>query len=60
IEKALGKKAVYDFQPMQAGDVLETFADIEATKRDFGYAPTTTIREGIPNFIDWFKSYHGL
>ncbi len=60
IEKALGKKAIYDFLPMQPGDVPETFADIEATKRDFGYSPTTTIREGIPNFIAWYKKYHGV
>jgi len=60
IEKALGKKAVYDFLPMQAGDVPETFADIAASERDFGYKPTTTIREGIPNFIAWYKQYHGV
>ncbi len=60
IEKALGKKAIYDFLPMQAGDVPATSADIEATKRDFGFAPTTTIREGIPKFIEWYKTYHGV
>ncbi|MFA6280557.1 MAG: NAD-dependent epimerase/dehydratase family protein [Bdellovibrionales bacterium] len=60
IETALGKKAVYDFLPMQAGDVYETFAEIDATKKDFGYAPTTTIREGIPRFIEWYKNYHGV
>lgn len=60
IEKALGKKAIYDFLPMQAGDVPATSADIETTKRDFGFAPTTTIREGIPKFIEWYKTYHGV
>ncbi|MFA6279883.1 MAG: NAD-dependent epimerase/dehydratase family protein [Bdellovibrionales bacterium] len=60
IEKALGKKAIYDFLPMQAGDVPATSADIEATKRDFGFSPTTTIREGIPKFIEWYKTYHGV
>ncbi|HBM90789.1 MAG TPA: protein CapI [Rhodospirillaceae bacterium] len=60
IEKAVGKKAVYDFLPMQPGDVPETFADIEATKKDFGYQPSTTIREGIPNFVAWYKKYHGV
>jgi UDP-glucuronate 4-epimerase len=60
IEKAVGKKAVYDFLPMQAGDVPETFADIAATTRDFGYLPTTTIREGIPKFVAWFRDYHGV
>jgi len=58
-EKALGKKAVIEFLPMQPGDIAETFADIRATQRDFGYAPATTIREGIPRFVAWYKSYHG-
>lgn len=58
IEKALGKKAVYDFLPMQPGDVFETFADIDSSTRDFGYAPTTKIGEGIPKFIEWYRGYH--
>jgi len=60
IEKALGRKAIIDFLPMQAGDVPETFADISASVRDLGYNPTTTIQEGIPRFIDWYKTYHGV
>ena len=58
IEKALGKKAIYDMLPMQPGDVPETSADVEATIRDFGYNPKKRISEGIPNFIEWFKWYH--
>ncbi len=60
IEKALGRKAEIEFLPMQPGDVKETFADIEATTRDFGYQPTTPITVGIPRFIDWYREYHGL
>jgi UDP-glucuronate 4-epimerase len=60
IEKALGKKAIIDFQPMQPGDVCETFADVRATQRDFGYKPTTTIQIGIPRFVEWFKAYHHI
>ncbi len=60
IEKALGRKAEFEFLPMQAGDVKETYADIEATTRDFGYRPTTPITDGIPRFIDWYRDYHGL
>lgn len=60
IEKALGKKAVYDFLPMQPGDVPETSADVESSIRDFGYSPSTSIREGIPKFIEWYKGYHGV
>ncbi len=60
IEKALGKKAICDMLPMQPGDVPATSADVTASMRDFGYDPKTTIREGIPNFIKWYKQYHGV
>jgi UDP-glucuronate 4-epimerase len=59
IEKALGKKAEIDFQPMQPGDVKESFADIDAISADLGYKPTTPIDVGIPKFVDWFKAYEG-
>jgi UDP-glucuronate 4-epimerase len=60
IEGALGKKAVYQFEPMQPGDVKETYADISAIRNDVGFAPTTPISVGIPRFIEWFKEYHKL
>ncbi len=59
IEQELGKKANIDFQPLQPGDVPETFADISAIQKLTGYAPTTTIREGIPRFIAWYKNHYG-
>jgi UDP-glucuronate 4-epimerase len=58
LEYALDKKAVYDFQPMQPGDVLETFADISASKRDLNFKPNITITDGIPKFVEWYKKYH--
>lgn len=58
IEQALGVKAEIDFQPMQAGDVKETYADIDATQRDFGFSPRTSIDQGLPKFIEWYKTYH--
>ncbi len=58
IEKALGRKADIRFLPMQPGDVKETFSDISAMERDFGYSPATTIDDGIPRFIDWYRHYH--
>jgi UDP-glucuronate 4-epimerase len=58
IETALGTKATYDFQPLQPGDVPETFADIDAIAGDLGYAPTTSIDVGIPNFVRWYREYH--
>ena len=59
IEKELGQKAEIDFLPMQPGDVKETYADIEATRRDFGFEPTTTIEEGLPKLVAWYRDYYG-
>jgi UDP-glucuronate 4-epimerase len=58
IESAMGRKAAYDLQPLQPGDVIETFADIAASTRDLGYKPTTSIQVGIPKFVEWYKGYH--
>ena len=58
IEKALGKKAEIDFQPMQAGDVKDTFANIDGMQTDFGFKPTIGIDVGIPRFVEWYKSFH--
>jgi UDP-glucuronate 4-epimerase len=60
LEEATGKKALVDPQPMQVGDVKETFADISAIERDLGFEPSTTIDEGIPRFVRWYREYHGL
>ena len=60
IEAACGRPAIRDFQPMQAGDVKETYADISAIQRDLGFAPTTTIEIGVPRFVDWYRAYHSV
>jgi UDP-glucuronate 4-epimerase len=60
LEEACGRKALIDFQPMQPGDVPATYADIAAISRDLGYAPTTSIETGVPNFVQWYRGYHGL
>lgn len=60
IEAACGRRAIRELHPMQAGDVKETFADIDAIAGDLGYRPTTTIDEGVPKFIAWYMAYHGL
>jgi UDP-glucuronate 4-epimerase len=59
IEKACGREADKRLQPMQPGDVRDTFADISAIERDLGFQPTTSIAEGIPRFVDWYRAYHG-
>jgi UDP-glucuronate 4-epimerase len=58
LEAATGRKALLDPQPMQIGDVKETFADISAIERDLGFQPATTIDEGVPRFVAWYRDYH--
>ncbi len=60
IEKELDRKAIINFKPMQPGDVKETYADIDAIRRDLAYEPTTSIDEGVPRFISWYKDYYQL
>ena len=60
LEQEIGRKALLSPEPMQAGDVKDTFADISAIERDLGFAPRTTIDEGIPRFVAWYRDYHGL
>ena len=60
IEQACGRKADVRFEPMQAGDVPDTFADISAIQEDLGYQPSTTIDQGIPRFVDWYRGYFGV
>jgi UDP-glucuronate 4-epimerase len=60
LEQATGREAKLDLAPMQPGDVKDTFADISAIERDHDYRPTTSIDEGIPRFIDWYKDYHRI
>ena len=59
LEKALGRKAVLDRQPLQPGDVPITYADISKARRDLGYDPRTKIAEGIPRFVEWFRRVGG-
>src|SRR5574338_192381 len=60
LEQATGRKALLDPQPMQPGDVKDTFADISAIERDHGFEPSTRIDEGIPRFVSWYREYHQL
>jgi UDP-glucuronate 4-epimerase len=55
LEKALGKRAAIDYQPLQAGDVPVTYADIGKARSLLGYEPRTQIEEGIERFVKWFK-----
>ena len=54
IEEAIGKKAIKEMHPMQQGDVPITFANIDELIKDYKYSPSTNIKVGIQNFINWF------
>ena len=58
IEQALQRKAIIQLEPMQPGDVQSTYADIEASRRDLGFEPTTPINVGVPKFVDWYKEFY--
>ena len=60
LEEATGRKADIRPEPMQPGDVTDTFADISAIARDHGYAPTVSIDVGVPRFVQWYRDYHCL
>ena len=60
IERATNRKAIIEEAPMQPGDVHETFADIEDSRRDLGFDPKTPIDVGIPSFVSWYREYHGV
>lgn len=58
VEKALGKTAVKNYLPMQAGDVLSTWADTSLLEHLTGYKPHTTLSTGVKNFVDWYRGYY--
>ena len=60
IEKALNKKAEIEYMDMQPGDVEKTFANLDYSISRLNYKPNTAIQEGIPKFIEWYKSYHNI
>ena len=56
IERALGKKAIIDRQPLQPGDVHQTFADVTLASRDLGYEPRTHLDDGLKQFVEWYRA----
>lgn len=59
IEHAVGKKATKNMLPMQSGDVVATYADIDALYQTVGFKPRTSLCQGISNYVSWFKAYYG-
>jgi len=60
LEKALDKKVEIEYMDIQPGDVEKTFANIDYSISKLNYKPKITIQEGIPKFIEWYKSYHKI
>jgi UDP-glucuronate 4-epimerase len=58
IEQALGKDAQKNYLPMQNGDVVATYADMDALKLNVGFEPRTSLTEGIAQWVKWYRSYH--
>ena len=58
IEQAVGKKANLNLQPLQAGDMVSTFADTTRLQEDFAYQPSTRLADGIQAFVDWYRDYY--
>jgi UDP-glucuronate 4-epimerase len=60
LEEALGRKAEIRLADLPPGDVVATFAEIEASRRDLGFEPKTPIEVGLPRFVEWYREYHGV
>ncbi|WP_312315214.1 NAD-dependent epimerase [Atlantibacter sp.] len=58
LEQALGKEAIKNMLPMQAGDVLETSADTQALYQVIGFKPQTSVEEGVKRFVSWYKQFY--
>jgi UDP-glucuronate 4-epimerase len=59
LEQALGRTAKIRFGPLPPGDVPVTFADIDASRRDLGYEPRTSLEEGLQHFVTWYRDHVG-
>jgi UDP-glucuronate 4-epimerase len=58
LEKAIGKKAVVEYLPMQPGDVYQTYANVDELINDFGFKPSTSIEVGLGRFVEWTLEYY--
>ena len=60
LEECFGRRVQRRLLPMQPGDVPDTYADVEALRRDTGYAPSTPVEEGVAKFVGWYRDYYGV
>ena len=59
LEQNFGRTVEKRLLPMQPGDVPDTWADVSALRRDVGYAPNTSIEDGVARFVEWYRGYYG-
>jgi len=60
LEECLGRQAVKNLLPLQAGDVPATYADVDDLMRDVGFRPSTSVEVGIRRFVEWYRGYYGV
>ncbi len=60
LQDKIGIEAKMDMRPLQPGDVKETVADITSSERDLNFSPKTQLREGLGNFVDWYREYYNV
>jgi UDP-glucuronate 4-epimerase len=60
LQKAIGKKADLRYLPMQPGDVLSTYADVDSLAEAVGFKPRTQIEDGIAQFVAWYRQYYNV
>ena len=58
LESAIGRKAIKELLPLQAGDVADTYADVDDLVSEFHYRPITSVEKGIEQFVIWFRDYY--
>jgi UDP-glucuronate 4-epimerase len=58
LEDALGIKAQRDYLPLQAGDVLETWADVSSLTRWIDFSPGTSLEHGVNAFVGWYRGFY--
>ncbi|NKB45930.1 MAG: NAD-dependent epimerase/dehydratase family protein, partial [Alphaproteobacteria bacterium] len=58
LEDALGQKAIIDYQPMQPGDVEQTWCDVTELEKAVGYRPAVDLKEGVASFVDWYRDFY--
>ncbi len=60
LERQIGKTAKKELLPMQAGDVYQTYADVDELAKDFGFKPNTSVDEGLKRFVKWYRGYYNV